>query len=343
MNRLARLVRIVGGLVLLSHLACFFFPFSRVVQENYPTRESSQYSVLSGLFKDGIARFGKGVEKDALAVVLLCIALPLALSLIFGIWGIVGSSRQWISGAGAILVALLDAGFLWNMQLFLPERVNEAQQFQAGLGKYGLMGIAALSGALGVAVLICMPRRKVKKADAIPAVAEIREEQQKPQYAFIDEAAIKEEQQKSQHALADEGTAKGGQQEFRHASDEGATKNGSEGGEAAQGTPAVPRGVMVGIAGVFAGAEIPFQPQETLKLGRDRSNDLVFEDADRVSRNHCEITWRPDKGKYSILDRSSNGCFIDGREECIPQNISLDLNLGTVLDIGDHTNRFRLE
>lgn len=330
MNRLARLVRTVGGVVLLSHLACFFLPFSRVVQENYPTKEFSQYSLLSGLFEDGIVQFGRGVEKDVLAVALLCAALPMALSIVFGIWGIAGSRRQWISGAGAILVALLDGGFLWNMEIFLPDRVNEAQEFQVGLGRYGLMGIAVLSGILGIAVFICKPRKsKVKKAEAIPAVAEIRQEQQKPQYSFIDEAEIKSKAEKNDVLQV-------GGEDSMHGEQGGSVQDG-------QGSSAGSRGVMVGIAGVFAGAEIPFRPQETLKLGRDLSNDLIFTDADRVSRNHCEITWLPEIGRFRILDRSSNGCFINGREECIPQNIPLELEPGTVLDIGDQTNRFRLE
>lgn len=336
MNRLARVVRTVGGLVLLSHLVCFFFPFSRVVQENYPTKEFSQYSEVSGLFEKGIAQFGRGMEKDVLAVILLCILLSVLLSLIFGIWGIVGSRRQRISGVGSVLVALLDAGFLWNIDLFQPERVNEVQEFQVGTGRYGLMGIAVLSAIFGVAVLICTPRKsKIKKAERIPAVAAIREEQLKPQYTFIDEAELKKD------ALE----ASWGQQSGTGQMPEtGDVKNQQSGtGQMPETGAAMPRGVMVGLAGVFAGAEIPFQAQETLKLGRDQSNDLIFTNADRVSRNHCEITWYPDRGKFRILDRSSNGCFVNGREECIPQNIPLELEPGTVLDIGNQANRFRLE
>ncbi len=99
---------------------------------------------------------------------------------------------------------------------------------------------------------------------------------------------------------------------------------------------------MVGLSGSFQGAEIPCQPGETLKIGRDTSNDLVLPDA-RVSRFHCRLTYLAEEGKYQIVDTSSNGSFANGREECLPQNMEIYLEPGTILDIGDAQNRFRLE
>lgn len=104
-----------------------------------------------------------------------------------------------------------------------------------------------------------------------------------------------------------------------------------------------PRGVMVGVAGVFQGREISLKPGETIQIGRDLTNDLVFTDAAHVSRSHCSITWLPERQKYLIEDRSSNGCFINGALERLPKNVQIALDPGTVVDIGDRTNRFRLD
>ena len=103
------------------------------------------------------------------------------------------------------------------------------------------------------------------------------------------------------------------------------------------------RGVMVGITGMYAGAEIPFKPGEELKFGRDNVNDVVFPEARKISRTHCTITWDAQKEEFYIVDNSSNGCFINEMDECIPQNLPIRLEVGTILDIGDDTNRFRLE
>lgn len=275
MNSAARIVRTVGGLLLLSHLICFFFPFLCIVQEHHPAKTFSQFWEVRELLVGGI---GRGVP----GLVVVCIILPMILSMIFGIWGIMGNQRHGIFGVGAILVALLDGGFLWNMQMFFPESIHEAQELQIGFGRYVLMGVAVFCGIFGVMALICeLDNRIIKKAGIL-----------------FD-------------ATAESGSA-------------------------------MSKGVMVGLSGIFQGAEIVFQPGETLKLGRGNANHLIFAQADRVSRNHCEITWRHDRGNYQILDYSSNGCFVNGGEECIPKNIVIELKPGTVLDIGDQTNRFWL-
>ena len=105
--------------------------------------------------------------------------------------------------------------------------------------------------------------------------------------------------------------------------------------------PGHPKGVMVGLVGVYAGAEIPFKIGERIRLGRLANNDLVFEGQDKVSRNHCYIKW--DGYKFLIKDSSSNGVFVNGSEDCLPQNIEIEIPIGSVIAIGDENNTFRLE
>lgn len=105
-----------------------------------------------------------------------------------------------------------------------------------------------------------------------------------------------------------------------------------------------PRGVMVGLVGVYAGVEIPFQPGETIKVGRDAASNLIFDKrAPRVSRHHCEITWNPESQTYHIVDTSTNGTFKNGSEDCLPQNMNIALEVGCTISIGNEDNIFRLE
>lgn len=104
-----------------------------------------------------------------------------------------------------------------------------------------------------------------------------------------------------------------------------------------------PRGVMVGLSGIYAGAEIPLTDGEYIKLGRVTDNDLVFSGQKRVSRNHCQIMWSAAKRMYTVFDFSTNGIFLDGSETRLTKNTALDIKPGSVLAIGDRTNTFRLD
>jgi hypothetical protein len=46
---------------------------------------------------------------------------------------------------------------------------------------------------------------------------------------------------------------------------------------------------------------------------------------------------------FSIIDYSSTGTFKNGNTNCLPQNMRVFLEPGSVIDIGDETNRFILE
>ena len=100
---------------------------------------------------------------------------------------------------------------------------------------------------------------------------------------------------------------------------------------------------MVGLAGIYKGAEIPIQDGETIRIGRTADNDLVFENQQKVSRKHCVISFHRDKECFKIVDTSSNSSFTNGSQECLPQNMEICLKPGTILDFGSEENRFRLE
>lgn len=102
------------------------------------------------------------------------------------------------------------------------------------------------------------------------------------------------------------------------------------------------QGVLVGRIGIYAGAEINVADGEWIRLGRHPDNHLVFADQLNVSRNHCQIKWDAGRRKYVFRDYSSNGSFANGSTDCLPQNLDVDLDPGTVVAIGDENNTFYL-
>lgn len=102
-------------------------------------------------------------------------------------------------------------------------------------------------------------------------------------------------------------------------------------------------GVLIGVTGIYAGAAIPLTDGEYILLGRGVSNHLVFEGQTNVSRNHCRIKWDAGRQKYIFRDYSSNGSFANGSEDCLPQNLDLELEPGTTIALGDGGNTFRLK
>ncbi len=101
-------------------------------------------------------------------------------------------------------------------------------------------------------------------------------------------------------------------------------------------------GVMTGLAGIYEGAEIEFYDGMAIRLGRLPDNDLIFVNEMQVSRRHCEITWHAAENIFTIRDFSSSGSYIHGSGARVPQNVETPLSPGTILDIGDERNRFRL-
>lgn len=107
---------------------------------------------------------------------------------------------------------------------------------------------------------------------------------------------------------------------------------------------AVPRGVLRGLCGMYAGAEIRLA-EDAVVLGRDAAKaNLVFDDTNsRVSRKHCKIGYDRQKNMFWLEDYSSTGTYKNGSTNCLPQGMPVPLQPGSVIAIGDETNQFILE
>ncbi len=311
MNHLAKFFRVSGGIFLLAGLAAFFLPVLVINQENYPVIKFSGFDFVKTLFAHVL-------RTEQIVFIVFLIILPFVLSLITGIIGILGSVRQIVSCIGSLIIACLEVAFFFNLNIIEPERLNDAQIYEKGTGIWILVIFSVVAAALGIAGFITTPR--IKK--------DVKVQEEKDEI-------IKKVQNNA------EGVAE--QKAATKTAKETAIATGNSSGIHENKTGNVPKGILTGLSGEYKDAQIPFQPGEALKFGRNVSNDIVFTGTSRVSRFHCTITWYPDKNKYQIVDKSANGSFIEGREECLPQNIAVYLEPGTVLYIGSKENSFRLD
>ncbi len=103
-------------------------------------------------------------------------------------------------------------------------------------------------------------------------------------------------------------------------------------------------GSISGMSGMYAGQTLPLAGGDEMVIGRDNSlcNLIVDQNADRLSRRHCGIIYNPGAGNYTVTDYSSNGTFVDGGSRLVA-NMPTSLARGTVIALGNRSNRFRLD
>ncbi len=98
-----------------------------------------------------------------------------------------------------------------------------------------------------------------------------------------------------------------------------------------------------GLSGMYAGQDIPLAANEELLIGRDNNlcNLILDQNADKISRKHCSITFDPLRNAYMVTDYSSNGTYIDGGNRFVA-NMGTQVQRGTIIALGNRENRFRL-
>lgn len=307
MNRFAKGFRVISGIVVLLNLVAVFLPVTVCTQENYPTLSWTAFDYIKSIFERKLP-YGEAIANEMTSRQMLWIAglmlLPILLSVITCIWGIVGSARQIFSSILAFVVPGIYGGMIAKIPYLWPVDAGNCV-YSRGIACTLHLVFGAVGCVTALVALILTPRKpKPHTASAIPQVDEIKQEQIQARYNVI---------------------LDGEQEQFPAY------------------TPKQPRGVMVGLKGIYAGAEISFVNGEYIKLGRLADNHLVFEGQEKVSRNHCKIKWDSNTGKYTIVDYSSNGTFVNGAQDCLPQNLEIEMTPGTVIVLGDENNVFRLE
>ncbi|MCL2136725.1 MAG: FHA domain-containing protein [Coriobacteriia bacterium] len=102
-------------------------------------------------------------------------------------------------------------------------------------------------------------------------------------------------------------------------------------------------GTIVGIAGMYKYATINVQQGEALIFGRDAvlSHLVIDQNAEKVSRKHCEVEFLTDGANWQVTDYSTNGTFLaDGTR--LEKNKPIRLPSGTEIYLGTKKNRFLL-
>lgn len=307
MSRKGKGLRVASGGVVLLNIVIFFLPVVKYEPLNYQVERFSQLDYMLKVFSQE-APYEMPPSIGRFFWMLFLILLPIVLSLVAGIWGMVGNDRQIVSSILIFVVLGLYILLILSIGGYFPEK--EYSRDIAGIVNL-LCSITA--GILALITLLYKGEQFDEQVMVqIPQIQEIKQEQIEARYSIITEAEKKK----------------------------------TSGQQVVTVPPYVqgaPRGIMVGLTGIYAGAEISFQDGECIRLGRLADNDLVFEGQDKVSRNHCYIKWNGKEQKFMIKDSSSNGTFVDGSEDCLPQNIEIEIPIGSVIAIGDEKNTFRLE
>src|SRR5262249_26669181 len=107
--------------------------------------------------------------------------------------------------------------------------------------------------------------------------------------------------------------------------------------------PAATKPALKGVAGQYAGSEVPIDATTTV-LGRDpQAANLVFtSEADSVSKRHCSIRWDAARGAFVLEDLgSTNGTFLASGERLNPGQ-PRDLRPGMRFYLGDLRNQFEV-
>lgn len=315
MNRLGKGFRALGGVFVLLNLIVFFMPVTQSVRENYPTKEWSQLQYVMNVISDGEPYFTEYTMSRVLWVIFL-VVLPVIMSALAGIWGIVGDDEQIISPVLSFIILGLYIGLFCSISSYYP---NQSYS-RAMAGNLNL--ICSAGGAFFSMIgLFTKPKRKKVVMTEIPHVEEIKQEQIEAKYNIIEE---KPAEPVVSHEIP--------------------VANPVIHPETPAYVPGNPRGVMVGLTGMYAGAEIAFQDGEKIRLGRTPDNDLIFDEQQvKVSRNHCTVKWDGQNKEYLFWDNSTNGTFANGSDDCLPKHLEVIVKPGTVIALGDENNTFRLE
>lgn len=300
MDHVSKGLRISCGLALLASLTGYVFPWVVITQENYPTLSASLLDYIKAVFVT--PRILPMTDQEPLVAVQIgmivaFVILPVCIAIFTGIWGIVGSAKQMITGIGAVANTLLGIGLISgknSMWSIIP-----TQEVHFSTGFFIQVSITMLAAILGILSFCIWPRVRRETEETIPELKEMVQEKKQPEYRVTDESVQPE-------AAA------------RH-------------------------GVIVGIEGMYKGAQIQMEDGQKLRMGRNNENDLIFSGQLHVSRKHCVVIWHEASKQYSFYDTSSTGTYLNGTEETVPQNMEVMLEPGCTLALGDETNVFRLE
>lgn len=313
MNRLGKGLRATGGVFVLLNIIIFFLPLSQRVLTNYPTKFWSQLQYVMNV-QTVEEPFMAAYTPSRLIWCICLLILPLVLSALTGIWGILGDEKQKVSPILSFVILGLYIGLAVTLPSYFPN--NSYSVAPTGWLNLVCTSIGAIISAIGLAQK--SEDHKVVEKE-IPQVKEMKKEQIESRYNIIENAQpVKQETVKLEPV--------------------------QEHIKVPPYIPGNPRGVIVGLKGVYAGAEIALQDGERIRIGRNFDNDLIYDETQsKISRNHCAIRWDAENKEFLFWDESTNGSYANGSDDCLPKHLEVIVQPGTIIALGDESNIFRLE
>lgn len=107
-------------------------------------------------------------------------------------------------------------------------------------------------------------------------------------------------------------------------------------------TMMVKKGALIGLGGMYQGAELPIEIGDTLTIGRDAEKSNLVIPEKEISRIHCSVSFNPIRQCYMITDFSTNGVYLkDGSQ--IAQRQPVYLYSGDTIRMGNTIHVFRLK
>lgn len=92
------------------------------------------------------------------------------------------------------------------------------------------------------------------------------------------------------------------------------------------------KGLLIGIRGEYAGAEVQMLNGEKIVIGRSREKANLILNNPKVSRKHCEVSYDAVEDKYVMVNCSLNGTFLSGGQ-LLEQGKRYHLPHGTIFRV----------
>lgn len=303
MERFAKKFRVMGSICILLELVTLFLPFMKRVQENYPDDIWSRLDYIQG----AIGTFTGNVPVD----------LPQTFTT---------TQAAWILALMALPLVLAVVACVWGIVGDHRQKVSSILIFLVFLldiimfatkGNFQLPAEEGRSYLMGNGSVYALIISGISFAFSVLAWIATPKIVKETSDEIPQVAEIKQQQIEEKYSVLLE--------------------------EQPEEPQMPPHGVLVGIQGLYAGAKIAMKDGEEIRLGRAEGNHLVFTGQRSVSRNHCKIRWNEAKQSYLFLDYSSSGTYLNGSQDCLPQNLEIEVPCGSQIALGNRENIFLLK
>lgn len=102
----------------------------------------------------------------------------------------------------------------------------------------------------------------------------------------------------------------------------------------------VPVGQVQCTKGAAEGQEASVWDNRQIVVGRSRRNANLILDDPKISNVHCIIGYNAAANSYVVIDRSTNGTFVNGKK--LQKDVAVKLAAGTRLQLADGSNEIKL-